>query len=156
MLCVVAGIPEADVTARFSLVESCEEAKLDDALQAIRPELDTFYERHLRGDTGPSEAAMSMIYLPKPFSHPQVSKMFNYIQQYITEKIETTADASHKSKIPFFVKTAHALVPPMVYGNLTGRSLLDSLLDFLNQVINGFLTYKVAVVLLISHELYEY
>ena len=39
-----------EVTTRFDSIQTCAAEKLDDTLQMIRPELDEFYERHMKGD----------------------------------------------------------------------------------------------------------
>ena len=131
----VAEIGEGNVRTRFNSIKRCDNKSLDEALQIIRPDLDMYYEIHMKGDKGLTSATGEIVHLPKPFSQTQMAKMVDYVQEYVTEKIETTTDDFAKSKIPFFVKTAQALVPTLVYGQLTGRSTTESLEDFFNEVL---------------------
>ena len=40
------------VTTRFGFIQTCTAKNLNHTLQIVRPELDEFYERHIKGDQG--------------------------------------------------------------------------------------------------------
>ena len=79
--------------------------------------------------------AKHLILLPKPFNTIQNDKLIEYANSYVKEKMKSATDDRIRIHSSLFTMTAHAMVPILVYGRITKRTVEESVADFFHQVM---------------------